>query len=263
VAFNCVANGKIPAQAGFENVYVHPAAGDAGLAVGAAQFVWHQVLGNPREFVMGHAYWGPEFSREEIRAAVNASQFSRNGYKISELPEDELLQRTAAIIADGKILGWFQGRAEWGPRALGNRSIVADPRRPEMKDTLNRRIKHREIFRPFAPSILAEKTGEWFEQSHPSPFMTMAYAVKKEKRDKIPAPTHVDGTGRLQTVTATANPRYWKLIREFEKQTGVPVVLNTSFNDNEPIVCKPQEAIDCFERTQMDALVLGDFLITR
>jgi carbamoyltransferase len=263
VAFNCVANGKIPAQAGFENVYVHPAAGDAGLAVGAAQFVWHQVLGNPREFVMGHAYWGPEFSREEIRAAVNASQFSRNGYKISELPEDELLQRTAAIIADGKILGWFQGRAEWGPRALGNRSIVADPRRPEMKDTLNRRIKHREIFRPFAPSILAEKTGEWFEQSHPSPFMTMAYAVKKEKRVKIPAPTHVDGTGRLQTVTAAANPRYWKLIREFEKQTGVPVVLNTSFNDNEPIVCRPQEAIDCFERTQMDALVLGDFLITR
>jgi carbamoyltransferase len=142
-------------------------------------------------------------------------------------------------------------------------SFIADPRRPEMKDTLNRRIKHRETFRPFAPSILAEKTGEWFEQSHPSPFMTMAYAVKKEKRDKIPAPTHVDGTGRLQTVNANANPRYWKLIREFEKQTGVPVVLNTSFNDNEPIVCKPQEAIDCFERTQMDALVLGDFLITR
>jgi carbamoyltransferase len=263
VAFNCVANGKIPAQTGFENVYVHPAAGDAGLAVGAAQFVWHQVLGNPREFEMEHAYWGPEFSREEIRAAVNASQFAKNGCKISELPEEELLQKTAAIIADGKILGWFQGRAEWGPRALGNRSIVADPRRPEMKDTLNRRIKHRETFRPFAPSILAEKTCEWFEQSHPSPFMTMAYAVKKEKRDKIPAPTHVDGTGRLQTVNANANPRYWKLIREFEKQTSVPVVLNTSFNDNEPIVCKPQEAIDCFERTQMDALVLGDFLITR
>jgi carbamoyltransferase len=263
VAFNCVANGKIPVRAGFENVYVHPAAGDAGLAVGAAQYVWHQVLGNPREFVMDHAYWGPEFSRDEIRAAVNASQFSKNGCKISELPEEELLGKTAAIIAEGKILGWFQGRAEWGPRALGNRSIVADPRRPEMKDTLNRRIKHRETFRPFAPSILAEKTGEWFEQSHPSPFMTMAYAVRKEKRDQIPAPTHVDGTGRLQTVTATANPRYWKLIREFEKRTGVPVVLNTSFNDNEPIVCKPQEAIDCFERTQMDALVLGDFLISR
>jgi carbamoyltransferase len=263
VAFNCVANGKIPASTGFENIYVHPAAGDAGLAVGAAQYVWHQVLGNPRGFVMEHAYWGPDFSREEIRAAVTASHLGRNGCTVSELPEGELVRQTAGIIADGKILGWFQGRAEWGPRALGNRSIVADPRRAEMKEILNRRIKHREIFRPFAPSILAEKTGEWFEQSHPSPFMTMAYAVRHEKRDKIPAPTHVDGTGRLQTVTPTANPRYWRLISEFERQAGVPVVLNTSFNDNEPIVCKPQEAIDCFERTQMDALVLGDFLITR
>ena len=263
VAFNCVANGKIPLATGFENVYVHPAAGDAGLAVGAAQFVWHRVLGNPREFVMEHAYWGPEFSPGEIRAAVDASRLGENGCSVVELPEEELLRKTAAIIADGKILGWFQGRAEWGPRALGNRSIVADARRPEMKEILNRRIKHREIFRPFAPSILAEKTGEWFEQAHPSPFMTMAYAVKREKRDKIPAPTHVDGTGRLQTVTAAANPRYWRLISEFERQTGVPVVLNTSFNDNEPIVCKPQEAIDCFERTQMDALVLGDYLVTR
>ena len=263
VAFNCVANGKIPAATGFEKVYVHPAAGDAGLAVGAAQFIWHQVLGNPRDFSMEHAYWGPEFSRDEIRGAIKASRLGENGGSVSELEEEQLLRKTAAIIADGKILGWFQGRAEWGPRALGNRSIVADPRRPEMKEILNRRIKHREIFRPFAPSILAEKTAEWFEQAHPSPFMTMAYAVKCEKRDKIPAPTHVDGTGRLQTVTSAANPRYWKLIREFERQAGVPVVLNTSFNDNEPIVCKPQEAIDCFERTQMDALVLGDFLITR
>jgi carbamoyltransferase len=263
VAFNCVANGKIPVSTGFKNVYVHPAAGDAGLAVGAAQFVWHQVLGNPREFAMEHAYWGPEFSGEEIRAVVRASRFSENGCAVYELSEEELLHKTASIIADGKILGWFQGRAEWGPRALGNRSIVADPRRPEMKEILNRRIKHREVFRPFAPSILSEKTAEWFEQSHASPFMTMAYAVKPEMRDKIPAPTHVDGTGRLQTVTKTANPRYWKLIRAFEEKTGVPVVLNTSFNDNEPIVCKPQEAVDCFERTQMDALVLGDFLITR
>src|SRR5215467_86001 len=263
VAFNCVANGKIPASTGFEDVYVHPAAGDAGLAIGAAQFVWHQVLGNPRDFAMEHAYWGPEFSGAEIRSAIQASRLGENGGSVSELPEEELLRKTAAIIADGKILGWFQGRAEWGPRALGNRSIVADPRRAEMKEILNRRIKHREIFRPFAPSILAERTAEWFEQSPPSPFMTMAYSVKPEKRDKIPAQTHVDGTGRLQTVTATANPRYWKLIGEFERQAGVPVVLNTSFNDNEPIVCKPQEAIDCFERTQMDALVLGDFLITR
>jgi len=225
--------------------------------------VWHQVLGNPRAFQMEHAYWGPEFSRQEIRAAVESRRLRESGCAVGELPEEELLKRTAAMVADGKILGWFQGRAEWGPRALGNRSIVADPRRPEMKDILNRRIKHRESFRPFAPSILAEKTAEWFEQSHPSPFMTMAYAVRPEMRDKIPAPTHVDGTGRLQTVSSTANPRYWKLIREFGRQTGVPVVLNTSFNDNEPIVCKPEEAIDCFERTQMDALVLGDFLITR
>jgi carbamoyltransferase len=263
VAFNCVANGKIFDATGFEQVYVHPAAGDGGLAVGAAFFVWHQILGKPRSFVMDHAYWGPGYSREEIRRAIDANGLEENGCHIEELAEDSLMQRTAAIVADGKILGWFQGRAEWGPRALGNRSIVADPRRPEMKEILNQRIKHREIFRPFAPSILAESTGEWFEKSHPSPFMTLAYAVRPGKRDKIPAPTHVDGTGRLQTVTREANPRYWSLIKAFEQLTGVPVVLNTSFNDNEPIVCRPEEALHCFQRTQMDALVLGDFLITR
>jgi carbamoyltransferase len=212
---------------------------------------------------MDHAYWGPGYSREEIRQAVDSRCITKNGYSITELPEEELTKRSAAIIADGKILGWFQGRAEWGPRALGNRSIVADPRRPEMKETLNRRIKHREIFRPFAPSILAEATGEYFEKSHSSPFMTLAYPVRPEKREKIPAPTHVDGTGRLQTVTREANPRYHALISAFRDLTGVPVVLNTSFNDNEPIVCRPEEAIDCFLRTQMDALVLRDFLITK
>jgi carbamoyltransferase len=263
VAFNCVANGKIFDATGFEQVYVHPAAGDAGLAVGAAFFVWHQILGKPRSFVMDHAYWGPGYTREETWRAIDASGLRQNGWRVDELAEDNLMQRTAAIVADGGILGWFQGRAEWGPRALGNRSIVADPRRPEMKQILNQRIKHREIFRPFAPSILAESTGEWFEKSHPSPFMTLAYAVRPEKRERIPAPTHVDGTGRLQTVTREANPRYWNLIKAFEQLTGVPVVLNTSFNDNEPIVCRPEEALDCFERTQMDALVLGDFLITR
>jgi carbamoyltransferase len=263
VAFNCVANGKIFDKTGFEQVYVHPAAGDAGLAVGAAFYVWHQILGKPRSFVMDHAYWGPGYTREEIRRAINANGLPQNGCRVEELAEDNLMQRTATIVADGRILGWFQGRAEWGPRALGNRSIVADPRRQEMKEILNQRIKHREIFRPFAPSILAESTGEWFEKSHPSPFMTLAYPVRPEKRDKIPAPTHVDGTGRLQTVTREANPRYWNLIKAFERLTGVPVVLNTSFNDNEPIVCRPAEALDCFQRTQMDALVLGDFLITR
>jgi carbamoyltransferase len=262
VAFNCVANGKIFDATPFEQVYVHPAAGDAGLAVGAAYYIWHQILGQPRSFAMNHAYWGPGYSPEEVRAAVKASSVSHGGYTIAELHEEELLRRTAAIIAEGKILGWYQGRAEWGPRALGNRSIVADPRRPEMKEILNRRIKHREIFRPFAPSILAEKTGEWFEKSHPSPFMSLAYSVLPDKRDKIPAPTHVDGTGRLQTVTREANPRFYALISEFERQTGVPIVLNTSFNDNEPIVCRPEEALDCFLRTQMDALVLGNTLIT-
>jgi len=263
VAFNCVANGKIFDTTPFEQVYVHPAAGDAGLAVGAAYYVWHQKLGKPRSFVMDHAYWGPGYSREEIRRAIDAHGLVEEGYAIAELSEEELVRRTAAVIADGKILGWFQGRAEWGPRALGNRSIVADPRRTEMKEILNRRIKHREIFRPFAPAILAEDTAEYFEKSHSSPFMTLAYAVRPEKRDKIPAPTHVDGTGRLQTVKREANPRYHALISAFRDLTGVPVVLNTSFNDNEPIVCKPEEAIDCFRRTQMDALVLGDFLITR
>ena len=263
VAFNCVANGKIFDATPFEQVYVHPAAGDGGLSVGAAFFVWHQILGKPRSFVMDHAYWGPEYSREEIRTAIDSSGLAQKGCVISELVEQELLRRAAAIIADGKIVGWFQGRAEWGPRALGNRSIVADPRRAEMKEILNRRIKHREIFRPFAPSILAEATSEYFEKSHPSPFMTLAYSVRPEKRDKIPAPTHVDGTGRLQTVTREANPRYHALISAFRDLTDVPVVLNTSFNDNEPIVCRPEEAIDCFQRTQMDALVLGDFLVTR
>lgn len=263
VAFNCAANGKIFDQTPFEKVYVHPAAGDGGLAVGAAFYVWHQLLGKPRSFVMDHAYWGPGYSSEQIRSAVQSSAVPTNGYILTELDEPELMRRTAQIIAEGKILGWYQGRAEWGPRALGNRSIVADPRRPEMKEILNQRIKHREIFRPFAPSILSEKTAEWFEKSHPSPFMTLAYAVRPEKREKIPAPTHVDGTGRLQTVTREANPRFHTLISEFERQTGVPVVLNTSFNDNEPIVCRPEEAVHCFLRTKMDALVLGNYLIIR
>jgi carbamoyltransferase len=167
----------------------------------------------------------------------------------------------ASFLADGDIIGWFQGRMEWGPRALGNRSILADPRRADMKDILNRRIKHREPFRPFAPSILEEAVSDYFDAPGLSPFMQLAFPVRPEKRAEIPAPTHVDGTGRLQTVSRNANPRFWTLLQEFRRQTGVPVLLNTSFNDNEPIVCRPQEAIDCFLRTQMDALVLGDFVI--
>jgi carbamoyltransferase len=263
VAFNCLANGKIFDQTPFEQIYLQPASGDAGLAIGAAYFAHHQILGQPRSFVMENAYWGPGYTPEQIRAAVASSRLADEGLEISELHETEIAKEAAREIAAGKILGWFQGRAEWGPRALGNRSIVADPRRPDMKDILNARIKHREMFRPFAPSVLAEATGEYFEKTHPSPFMTQAYVVRPEKRETIPAPTHVDGTGRLQTVTQEANPRYWQLIREFGNLTGVPVVLNTSFNDNEPIVCRPEEAIDCFLRTRMDVLVLGDILVRK
>ena len=263
VAFNCVANGKILSQTPFERVFVQPAAGDAGLSIGAAFAVYHQLLHRPREFVMEHAYWGPAFSPSEIRGALDRFSMPADEMGISELEEKPLLESTAKAIAAGKIVGWYQGAAEWGPRALGNRSIVADPRRPEMKEILNRRIKHREGFRPFAPSILEEATADFFAETHPSPFMTFAYPLRPEKRSVIPAPTHVDGTARLQTVSRAANPLYWKLLRAFGDLTGVPVVLNTSFNDNEPIVCRPEEALDCFRRTQMDVLVLGNIFLEK
>lgn len=263
VAFNCMANGKLFDRTPFEQIYVQPAAGDAGLAVGAAYYVYHQVLGNPRTFVMDHAYWGPAFSAEQICQALESSRISGSEFRVAVLPEEELVKAAARHLANGKILGWFQGRMEWGPRALGNRSILADPRRAEMKDILNQRIKHRETFRPFAPSILEEATGEYFERAYPSPFMALAYPVRPEKRAMIPAPTHVDGTGRLQTVSRATNPRYWHLIHEFGTLTGVPVVLNTSFNDNEPIVSRPEEAIECFLRTKMDVLVLGEAIVEK
>ena len=262
VAFNCVANGKIFDASPFERVYVQPAAGDAGLSVGAAFAVNHQVLGRPREFTMDHAYWGPQYSPAEMRKAVDLAVASGDA-QVAEFDEAALVEATARHIAAGKIVGWFQGAAEWGPRALGNRSILADPRRAEMKEILNRRIKHREIFRPFAPSIMEEAVGEFFEKAHPSPYMTFAYPVRAEKRAVIPAPTHVDGTARLQTVSRSANPLYWKLLRAVGDQTGVPVVLNTSFNDNEPIVCRPEEALDCFHRTQMDVLVMGNCILQK
>jgi carbamoyltransferase len=263
VAFNCLANGKIFDRSPFERVYVQPAAGDAGLSVGAACAVNHQLLQRPREFVMEHAYWGPSFSAHDLRGAMDGSEICAENNSVAELQEQPLLEATARAIAEGKIVGWYQGAAEWGPRALGNRSIVADPRRPEMKDVLNRRIKHREAFRPFAPSVLEEAVDEYFEETHPSPFMTFAYRVRAEKRSVIPAPTHVDGTARLQTVSRSANPLFWKLVRAFGDLTGVPVVLNTSFNDNEPIVCRPEEALDCFRRTQMDVLVLGNYFLEK
>ncbi len=258
VAFNCVANGKALAETPFQRLYIHSAAGDAGLAIGAAYYVWHQLLGRPREFVMEHAYWGPEYTDAEVARALEA-----RGLKARKLDPAALAAQTARHVADGKIVGWFQGRTEWGPRALGNRSIVADPRPPDMKDILNKRIKHREPFRPFAPSILEERLGEWFEGTHPSPFMLLAYRVRPEQRARIPAPTHVDGTGRLQTVSRATNPAYWGLISEFEKLTGVPVVLNTSFNENEPVVNTPEQAVDCFLRTRMDVLAMGPYLVER
>lgn len=263
VAFNCVASGKILERTPFEHIYVQPAAGDGGLSVGAAFTVQHEVLGKPRSFQMEHAFWGPGFSSSEIRAAVSADSRARDNAQVSELDEESLLRRTAAHIAQGKIVGWFQGRAEWGPRALGNRSILADPRRAGMKDVLNRRIKHRESFRPFAPSIVEEAVGEYFDQTHPSPFMTFAYRVRQSKRSVIPAPTHADGTARLQTVNRNSHPLYWRLLCTFGDQTGVPVLLNTSFNDNEPIVCSPYEALNCFARTRMDVLVLGNFILEK
>ncbi len=263
VAYNCVANGRIFSETPFTEVYIPPAAGDAGLAIGAAYYLYHQVLDQPRDFVMEHAYWGPEYSDEQIRRAIESRGTEINGAEVSRLSDEEITQAAARRIADGKIVGWYQGRLEFGPRALGNRSIVADPRRAEMKEILNRRIKHRETFRPFAPSILENRVGEYFEHSHPSPFMLMTYPVRSEKREEIPAPTHIDGTGRLQTVNERQNPRYWQLIREFEKLTGVPVVLNTSFNDNEPVVCRPEEAVHCFLRTNMDVLAIGNYLVEK
>jgi len=266
VAFNCVTNGRIVSETGFDEIYIQPAAGDAGLAIGAAMFAWHQMLGKPRSFVMENAYWGPEFSRSEIRSAIGtcASELDGAGCRVCEIGDENVLCRTTAHeIAKGKVIGWFQDRMEWGPRALGNRSIVCDPRRAEMREVLNGKIKRREAFRPFAPSILEEAAGEYFYDSQPSPFMLRACQVRPEKRSVIPATTHVDGTGRVQTVNREQNPRFYKLIREFERQTGVPVLLNTSFNESEPIVCRPQEALECFLRTKMDLIVLGNTLIRR
>lgn len=258
VALNSVFNGKILPSTAFKDVYIQAAAGDAGTALGAAYYVYHQLLGRPRRYVQEHAYTGPAYDDDAVADALRAQ-----GLPAAHLDEPALCLRAAELVAAGKVVGWFQGRMEWGPRALGNRSIVADPRRADMKDTLNARIKHREPFRPFAPSVLLEATGDYFDQSYPDPFMLKVYGVRPEQRAAIPAVTHVDGTGRLQTVERSANPRYWALIKAFEGLTGVPVMLNTSFNENEPIVCRPSEAIDCFLRTRMDALAIGGFLVER
>jgi carbamoyltransferase len=255
-ALNCAANGKIFEKTPFRELYVQPAANDSGTSIGAALYVWHQILNKPRSFVMRHAYYGPEFKAAEIRQHLDAA-----GVVAHRMDEDELLDRTAREIADGKVLGWFQGRMEFGPRALGNRSILADPRRADMKAILNSRIKHREHFRPFCPSIRAERTGDFFETSYPAPFMVSAYRIRPERQAELPAITHADGTGRLQTVEQDQNPLYWKLLGTFEELTGIPILLNTSFNENEPVVNTPAEALDCFLRTDMDVLVLGPYAL--
>lgn len=264
-ANNSVANGKVRRQTPFERVYVHAAPGDAGGAIGAAFTIWHK-LGGERKFVMGHAYWGPSFTDDQCSDALQGrkDELEAGRCVVQLLTDPEVLcSRTAGAVADGKVVGWFQGRMEWGPRALGNRSIVCDPRRSDMKQILNAKIKRREGFRPFAPSVLASHVAEWFEESDAVPFMMQVFQIREEKRSQIPAVTHADGSGRLQTVTPEANPIYAQLIEAYRELTGVPMVLNTSFNENEPVVCRPEEALDCFLRTKMDILVLGNWFVER
>lgn len=257
-ALNSVANGKLFDQTPVRHTYIQPAAGDEGLAIGAALHTYHSVLKHPRRHELNHSYLGPEFSQSSIDSALRNA-----GLEYRHMTRTELLEETAEHIAAGNVVGWFQGRMEWGPRALGNRSIVAHPGRSDMKNILNARIKHREWFRPFAPSILAEYQHEYFEHDHPSPFMLHVYKIRPEKRKALCAVNHVDDTGRLQTVTREENPMYYDLISAFHRKTGLPVILNTSFNENEPIVCTPEEAIDCFKRTRMDVLAIGSFLVVK
>lgn len=282
-AMNSVANGKVRRRTQFKRVYIQSAVGDAGGAIGAAMQVWHQIGGARGKTraqsvsvlagdvisgrtIMDHAFLGPGCDSEEIAALLKtrAADLAAEGCRPEHVgDEPTLCRKTADAIARGEVVGWFQGRMEWGPRALGNRSIVCDPRRADMKDILNLKIKRRESFRPFAPSILREHVAEWFGEEDDVPFMMQVFQIRAEKRALIPAVTHIDGSGRLQTVHRHTNPRYWQLIESFRELTGVPMVLNTSFNENEPVVCKPEEALNCFLRTKMNVLVLGNSLIER
>jgi len=254
-ALNSVANGKVFTETPFRRTSIQPTAGDEGLAIGAALHTYHSVLNQPRSYELKNSYLGSEFSDSQIEQTLKSCRL-----KYRKLAREQLLEKVADQIAAGNVVGWFQGRMEWGPRALGNRSILAHPGLATMKDVLNARIKHREWFRPFAQSILAEHQHEFFEHDHPSPFMLHVYKIRREKRAELCAVNHVDDTGRLQSVAREENPLYYDLIKTFQKKTGTPVVLNTSFNENEPIVCAPQEAIDCFSRTRMDVLAIGPFL---
>ena len=280
-AMNSVANGKVRRRSPFKRVYIQSAAGDAGGAIGAAIHVWHRhgkpdpahvatsALAGDRivgRALMDHAYLGPGVDAAAVAALVEAraGELAAQGCRVATIADEaRLCAVTAEAVAAAKVVGWFQGRMEWGPRALGSRSIVCDPRRADMKDILNLKIKRRESFRPFAPSIQREHVAQWFEEDDDVPFMMQVFQIREEQRKRIPAVTHVDGSGRLQTVHRATNPRYWRLIEAFRELTGVPMVLNTSFNENEPVVCKPEEALDCFLRTKMDVLVMGDVMIER
>ena len=263
-AYNSVANGKIKDRTAFTKCYLQSAAGDAGGAIGAAYAVWHRTGSRTSE--MTHAFWGPSFTDAELAAllADRRAAIEAGACRVQTIDDEkELVEMTARAIADGMVVGWFQGRMEWGPRALGNRSILGDPRRADMKNILNLKIKRRESFRPFAPSVLRDAVPDWFVRDDDVPFMLQVIPIRPERRGQIPAVTHVDGTGRLQTVDRASNPRYYALIEAFSRLTGVPMVLNTSFNENEPVVCRPEEALDCFLRTKMDLLVLGNHLVRR
>jgi len=264
-AMNSVANGKIRQNTPFRHVFIQPAAGDNGTALGAALEAWHDSGPRPIGPRMEHAYWGTAYTDAEIAAVIAASGVVAQGRcaLTTIATEAALCDATAARLAAGDVVGWYQGRMEWGARALGNRSILADPRRRDMRDIINQKIKFRERFRPFAPSILAEAIDEYFVDAVHDPFMIQVYPVRPDKRDVIPAVTHVDGSGRLQSVSQASNPRYWALIRAFHAQTGVPVLLNTSFNENEPIVERPEQALDCFLRTDMDVLVMGSHMLRK
>ncbi len=256
VAYNSVALGQIRQQTPFREIFIQPAAGDSGTALGVAFYIWNTILDNERRYVMTDVCLGPDYSEAELAQALHA-------FGISYERREDIEERAAELVAERKIVGWFQGRMEFGPRALGGRSILADPRQVEIKDVLNRRIKHRESFRPFAPAIQEEYLDQYFEEPFPSPFMLLVFKVKPEMRPHIPATEHVDHTGRVQSVSRATSPRFWNLIEAFRRRTGIPLVLNTSFNENEPIVCSPQDALHCFATTKMDALALGNFLVTR
>ncbi|MFN2498996.1 MAG: carbamoyltransferase [Pyrinomonadaceae bacterium] len=258
VAFNSVMNGRIMNESAFRNYFVQPAAGDAGCSLGAALLVHHQILKQPRGFKMEHAYYGPGFSSAECASALHQA-----GLKFETLADAEMLPRVAAMLADGAIIGWFQGRMEFGPRALGNRSFIADPRRSDMRELLNKKVKLREWFRPLAPSMKEEVSAEIFGKPHHDPFMITVLHVADKQAERFPAVVHVDGTARPQTVSRATNPRYWNLITEFEKLTGCPMLLNTSFNIQEPIVCRPEDAINTFQSASFDALVLEDHIVLR